>query len=386
MRSGQIKKRIKVLQVIWALSYGGAERVVMDISQALDREKFDVHICCTNGKGVFAESMEKQGIPVHVLADAEWKPVYLSGLKLVRLLRKERPAVLHSHGSGPLFDASFARLFYRVPLYVHTFHYGNYPHCSRKTLMAERVAARMPDQLVAVSNAQRSALVQYLKIPPSKIRTIWNGVAKNPNIGNQELIEAKKRELGIEPGDLTLGTVAIFSEQKGLAYLMESAARVMNILPNARFILVGDGPLRPELEKKARNIGLDSRVLFTGLRTDVQELLLAFDVFLMSSLWEGMALTLLEAMAAGKPVVATDVGDNSRIIKHGITGYIVRPKDAAQMADFIVRLGSDPKTLRKMGDEAWREYNNKFSRAKMAGEYGRLFEEGLPKEWMERRL
>jgi len=380
MRSGQVKKKIKILQVIWALLYGGAERVVMDLSQALDREKFDVHICCTNGKGVFAEGMEKQGIPVHVLADAEWKPVYLSGLKLIRLLRKERPAVLHSHGSGPLFDASFARLFYRVPLYVHTFHYGNYPHCSRKTLMAERVAARMPDQLVAVSNAQRSALVQYLKIPPGKIRTIWNGVAKNANMGNQELIEAKKRELGIEPGDLTLGTVAIFSEQKGLAYLMESAARVMNILPNARFILVGDGPLRPELEKKARNMGLDSRVLFTGLRTDVQELLLAFDVFLMSSLWEGMALTLLEAMAAGKPVVATDVGDNSRIIKHGITGYIVRPKDAAQMADSIIQLGSDPEALRKMGDEAWREYNNKFSREKMAGEYGRLFEEGLPKE------
>jgi glycosyltransferase involved in cell wall biosynthesis len=345
----------------------------MDLSQALDREKYDVHICCTNGRGVFAESIEKQGIPVHVLADAEWKPVYLSGFRLIRLLRKEKPAILHSHGSGPLFDASFARLFYRVPLYVHTFHYGNYPHCSRKTLMAERVAARMPDQLVAVSNAQRSALVQYLKIPPAKIRTIWNGVAKNPNVGNQELIESKKRELGIEPGDLTLGTVAIFSEQKGLAYLMESAARVMNILPKARFILVGDGPLRPELEKKARNMGLDSRVLFAGLRTDVQELLLAFDVFLMSSLWEGMALTLLEAMAAGKPVIATNVGDNSSIVKHGITGYLVQPKNAAQMAEYILLLGNNPNAMRTMGETALREYNDRFCREKMVGEYEKLF-------------
>lgn len=386
MRRGQIKKRIKVLQVIWALLYGGAERIVMDLSQSLDREKFDVHICCTNGKGVFAERMEKQGIPVHVLADAEWKPVYLSGLKLVRLLRKERPAVLHSHGSGPLFDASFARLFYRVPLYVHTFHYGNYPHCSRKTLMAERVAARMPDQLVAVSNAQRSALVQYLKIPPSKIRTIWNGVAKNPNIGNKELIDAKKGELGIQPGDLTLGTVAIFSEQKGFVYLLDSAAKVVNVLPKARFILVGDGPLRQELENKVRSMRLDSRVLFTGLRTDVQELLLTFDVFLMSSLWEGMALTLLEAMAAGKPVIATDVGDSSMIVKNGITGYLVPPKDPMQMADSILRLGSDPVAIRKMGEEALREYYDKFTLEKMMGEYGRLFEEGLPKEWIERRL
>lgn len=381
----QVKNKIKILQVIWSLAYGGAERVVMDISQTLDRDKFDVHICCTNGKGVFAERMEKQGITVHVLADAEWKPVYLSGLKLLRLLRNERPAVLHSHGSGPLFDASFARLFHRVPFYVHTFHYGNYPGCSPNKLIAERIASKRPDRLIAVSNAQRDALIQHLKIPPEKIQTIYNGVSKNQNINDNELINAKKRELGIQPGDFTLGTVAIFSEQKGLTFLLESAAKVINVLPKARFILVGDGPLRQELENKSRDLGLNSRVLFTGLRTDVHELLLAFDVFLMSSLWEGMALTLLEAMAAGKPVVATDVGDNSIIVKHGITGYIVRPKDAGQMADSILQLANDPLTKDKMGKEAVKEYSNRFTLDKMMKEYASLFEEGCSKKGMEQR-
>jgi glycosyltransferase involved in cell wall biosynthesis len=373
-----------VLQVIWSLSFGGAERVVMDLSEALGKERFDVHICCTNGKGVFAERMEAKGIPVHVLADAEWKPVYLSGVKLLRLALKERPAILHSHGTGPLLDSAFARLFSRVPLCVHTFHYGNYPYCTRKTLMAERLAARIPDQLVAVSNAQSRSLVQHLRIDPARIRTIWNGVGRNPHLGNQALIEEKKREMNLEPGDLALGTVAVFSEQKGLAYLLDSAKRVVESVPNARFILVGDGPLRPELEKKVRNMGLDSRVVFTGLRRDVQELLPAFDVFLMSSLWEGMALTLLEAMAAGKPVIATDVADNSLILKDGVTGYLVRPRDAAQMADAIIRLVSAPKAMEKMGQEALKAYNDRFTKAKMAGEYEKLYEQGLPKRWTKR--
>lgn len=381
----QVKNKIKIFQVIWSLAYGGAERVVMDISQTLDRDKFVVHICCTNGKGVFAERMEKEGITVHVLADAEWKPAYLSGLKLLRLLRKEKPEVLHSHGSGPLFDASFARLFCKVPFYIHTFHYGNYPGCSPNKLIAERIASKRPDRLIAVSNAQREALIHYLKIPPEKIQTIYNGVSKNRNLNNNELINAKKRELGIQPGDLTLGTVAIFLEQKGLTYLLETAARVSKALPQARFILVGDGPLRRELENKSRDLGLNSRVLFTGLRTDVQELLLAFDVFLMSSLWEGMALTLLEAMAAGKPAIATDVGDNSFIVKHGMTGYIVPPKDAAGMADAILQLLSDPLTRVNMGKEALKEYNNKFTLDKMTKEYADLFEEGDSKKGLEQR-
>lgn len=371
--------RIKVLQLISTLWIGGAEKVVSDIALNLDPHRYDVRVCCIKKKGVLAEDLERKDIPVYLLSHSGKKRSYISGFRLLNLIRSEKISILHSHGTAAFFDGAFAALFGRVPLYIHTFHFGNYPHYPSKYIFGERFASKVPHHLVSVSNHQREKLIQLQRIPAGRISTIYNGVVENHGIGNKELIEGKKKELNIAGNNIILGSAAVLSNQKGITYLLDAAKIVINSFKNVKFVIVGDGKLKTELEEKTKSLGLSNYVTFTGWRTDVPEVLLTFDVFLMSSLWEGLPVALLEAMAAGKSVVATSVGDNPLIVNNGITGYIVPPKKPEEMAESILKIINNPNKMRQMGEAALRQYKTKFTMHKMIQNYSNLYEEFLSK-------
>lgn len=377
MNSNYNKQRVKVLQLIASLGAGGAEKVSAQLALNLDPLRYEVSVCCIKWEGVWVEKLRRHNIPVYLLSSVGRVGQYLSGFKLASLLRKTKPTILHSHDNTALFDAAFSSLLCHIPLRFHTFHFGNYPYYPKKYLYGERLAAKIPNHLVAVSNHQCKKLIQHQKIPPHRIRTILNGVEENPYLGNKQIIEAKKKELKIDENDIVLGTVAVLSKQKGITYLLDAAKMLANSISNVKFVIVGDGNLMTELMEKTKRLGLKQKVIFTGLRYDVQQLLVMFDVFVMSSLWEGLPLTLIEAMAAAKPAISTDAGDNSILVQKGVTGYLVPPRNPSKMAEAILRIAKDRTRQSAFGQAALRRFRGNFSVQRMTLEYSNLYEEYL---------
>src|SRR5690606_24815376 len=196
------------------------------------------------------------------------------------------------------------------------------PHLPWKYLALERAFARMPDRLVAVGQVQKESIARALWLAPHRIETIWNGVDTARAVAADERMET--------PRDVPLvGSLSAFFPQKGLPTLLE-AARIVHLSGiRFRLQLVGDGPLRPAIEAEAARLGLGRIVEFPGWAPDASATLLpAFDIFVQSSHWEAMSLVGLEAMAAGRPILATTVGENPKVLEEERTALLVPPRDA----------------------------------------------------------
>jgi glycosyltransferase involved in cell wall biosynthesis len=256
---------------------------------------------------------------------------------------------------------------------VQTFHFGNYPHVKRRYLYAQRLAWRKYERLVAVSEAQRRALIEHVWVRPERITTIYNGVADNVVARQPEVRAAVREEFGVPPNGVVAGCIATMTAQKGIPHLLEAAASVTKSLPHVYFIIVGGGPLFDEMRGRAAALNLGPGVRFTNWRNDAVRLLAGFDVLVSSSLWEGFAMVLLEGMAAAKPIVATDVGDNSVAVADGINGFVVPAGDSAALAKAIASAVADPVRLRQMGCASHERFTRTFTVARMVEQYAALY-------------
>ena len=187
------------------------------------------------------------------------------------------------------------------------------------------------------------------------------------------LRERKRAELGLAPDTFVIGAVAVLTEQKGITYLLQAARTIVDKTPNVRVVVVGGGQLEQHLRREADARGLGGHVLFTGWRSDVSELMLAFDIFAMPSLWEAMPLVLLEALAAAQPIVLTTVGDNRRIVDDGAAGMLVPPRDPAALAAAVLDLIERPEARRALGARARRRFEQSFRTDRMVSSYQRLY-------------
>jgi len=201
---------------------------------------------------------------------------------------------------------------------------------------------------------------------------IYNGIS-----GQRYKLEEDpgfRRSLPVEPGDFICGTAVVLSEQKGLPYLIEAAKIVCAAEEKIRFLLAGDGPLRAELEAQAREAGLGDRFTFLGYRSDIPQLVSCFDLYVLSSLWEGLPLCLIEALAIGKPIVATRVGGNPELVQEGVNGYIVPPRDPAALAERVLQLYRDDALRRRMGEANVKRFQEEFSLETMIRQYTELYQ------------
>ena len=197
----------------------------------------------------------------------------------------------------------------------------------------------------------------------------------NAFLSERDAVRTRKRaELGIPLDAPVVGTIAVLSEQKGVQYLIEAARQIVDRIPQVCIVVAGDGVLREDLMRQAQAKGLGESIRFIGWRADVGELLLTFDLFVMSSLWEAMPLALLEAMAAGRPIVVTDVGDNRRIVLDGEAARVVPPADRPALAAAIVELLEHADTARGLGARARARFESRFTIAQMVAAYERLYE------------
>ena len=388
-------ERVNILYLITDLDIGGAEKALARTVIGLDKRKHNPTVCCLRGHGPVAEEIELAGVTV--------APLNMSGkfdlaavFKLFRLLWEEKINIIHSYLYHANILGRIVGRAARVPIIIssersvilsegvvnkNTLEMG-----SRLRRLMNGLSMRLSDRVVTVSELVRETLIAASKIDPKRLVTIHSGV----NLEDYKIdgdITAKKKSLGLETSALVIGAIGRLGRVKGVEYLLRAAAKVILKNPDAAFLIVGDGSQRGALEQLARSLHISHRVVFTGQRDDVPELLAVMDVLVLPSLYEGLPNAVLEAMAAGKPVIATRVGGTPEAVEDGVTGLLVPPRDPEALAEAIIALLQDQERAEAMGRAGRARVEKHFSVERMVQEtealYEELIREKMELEWAE---
>jgi glycosyltransferase involved in cell wall biosynthesis len=320
--------------------------------------------------------LSEQGISVHHLGRSRFDPRIATDV--ARLARRLGARILHVHGYAA---ADFGRVAARLAgcrLVLHE-HFAD-PRMPAYQGVADRLLAPLTDAAIAVSDSTREFLVAKRHVPADKVRLIWNGapLEEFAPVPRERALRVR-RELGIGESAPVVGAIGRLNAQKGHRHLVDAAALVLRRLPAARFVIAGDGDLLPGLRRQAEELGIASAVVLAGHRTDVPELLGAFDVFCLSSLYEGTPLALFEAMAAAKAIVSTSVDGCREVLDDGVTGLLVPPGDAASLADALERALCDDALRAELSAhalEASRKYDVRVCVDAMQALYDELLARG----------
>jgi glycosyltransferase involved in cell wall biosynthesis len=363
---------IRVLFVIDELDVGGTEQQILELVTRLDRRVFLPMVCCFR-PGRIAREIEAAGVAVFTLRKrAKVDPGLVA--RLVRLIRRERIDLVQTY----LFTANtwgrLAAILAGARVIVSS---------ERNVDMwEERYKQRLGtwlDRWTSRTIANSQAVAEYLVkkgLPREKIRVIYNGV-DGARFDAPVSPDATKAALGIPSDHVVVGLLARLEPQKDPRAFLEAAAIIAPAAPAVSFLVIGGGSLLAELKRAADALGIGPRVVFTGPTREVPALLAACDVSVMSSVKEGMSNTVMESMAAGKPMVATRVGGNAELIEEGETGLLVPPRDPAALARAIQRIVEDPALARAMGRQARERIAERCSVAVMVASTARLYEEAM---------
>jgi lipopolysaccharide/colanic/teichoic acid biosynthesis glycosyltransferase/glycosyltransferase involved in cell wall biosynthesis len=382
--------RIKILRVIARMNVGGPAIHVVNLTAGLDPTRFDSRLVTGTenpGEGslldlALAHGIEPVVIP-EIVGQATLKPRDLKALvALYRLIRRERPHIVHTHAAKPGVLGRVAARLAGVPVVVHTFHghilHGYYgPVMTWLLRRMERMLAHRSDRIIAVSEHVKQDLVRYDVAPPDKISVIPLGFDLRPFLDSGEHRGALYRELGLTNGVRLIGIVGRIFPIKNHRLFLDAAARVAVEERSARFVVVGDGVLRPEMEAHARGLGIADRVTFTGWRRDLPRIYPDLDVLVVSSRNEGTPVSAIEAMASACPVVATRVGGLPDLIEDGETGHLVPSEDAPALAAAILRVLREPDTARRLAEAARAQVRERFRAERLIGDMERLYSELL---------
>jgi glycosyltransferase involved in cell wall biosynthesis len=367
--TGPTPRKTNLLIVVAGLGIGGAEVVIQRIAETLDRSRFNLTIACLKMRGAIGEELARNGVDVVVLKKGAGTD-YLTLFRLLNFIRKRRIDVVHTHTTDALIEAAFCRLVYPRFRLVHTFHFGKYPRTPGKAARFERIGSRFTDDLIAVGNVQREQLKAAYGFKDQAIGRIWNGV----NYRAKDDGRAFREKLGVRDGTALIGTLATLIEQKGLFDLLTVAKQLRDGGADVHFVIVGEGRLRPALEQKRRELGLDDTVTLAGWVNDAAAVALpAFDVFFQPSLWEAMSIALLEAMSAGKPPVTTRTGEAPFMVEHDVDGLLVDVSDTFAMVQALRRLIGDRALRERMGSAAASKVARQFTVEQMTRNYEQVY-------------
>lgn len=358
---------LTVIHLIDTLRLGGAERLLVTTVKHLNPARFLSKVVVLGPPFDLQPDLERLGVPVHRLGlrgPFDW----VRGVgHLAGLLRHERPAILHTHLRYATFYGRVAGLLAGVPTMVRSLHSTEYSHWTSSRLrfqcrrFADRVAGSwLQEGYIAVSDAVRDDYARHLGL--QHVEVIHNYVDvdefRAPAPGQRE---ATRADFGWTSRDFVLLHVARLDWEKGQTYLLQSMQEIQARLPEARLLLVGDGPHDGALRAEARALGLADRVVFAGLRQDLPALFQMADVFVFPSVAEGFGLALLEAMASGCAVVASRVEGIAEVIEDGVDGLFVPPRDPQALAQAVLRLHADATLRRALGQQARRTVQRRFS-------------------------
>ena len=369
---------LKLLHVIGDSRFGGAGRIILRLGQVAQAEGWDVDILTTDP--VFQQAVRQYGLGLANwdVVRREIRPLWdLAGLvRLRNFLRREHYDIVHTHTSKGGFVGRLAARLANVPVIVHTAHgfafHERSPRSTRFFYSAlERIAARWCDRIVSVSEFHRRWALELGICKSPEILAIPNGIAAlpNPTVSAAQL----RRQLGATDRDMVILSMARLAPDKGLEYLITAATLLLRSERQFRIVIAGDGPVRARLEELALNLGVADRVNFLGFREDVSDLLAACDLVVLPSLREGLSIALLEAMAAGKPIIATSIGSHRELASQAEIARLVPPADAPALCEAILQVWRDPTLRTRLGATARTLFESYYSEDRMLNSYKQLY-------------
>ena len=373
-------RRLRVGFVLHIMQVAGAEVLVREIIHQL-ADRIDPFVLCLDGIGPLGESLQAENIPVihlHRRPGRDWGVVG----RMADCIRRHRIEILHAHQYTPFFYSALARVrCLGKPRLIFTEHGRHYPdHVSRRRRWMNRLLLRrLATAVNACCHFSARALADVDGFSLPSVEVIENGIDLRRYAPRADRA-ALRHSLGLDPARRYVGCVARFHPVKDHAMLLRGFAAVAQARPDVDLLLVGDGPLRADLQRQAAELGVVDRVRFLGVRSDIPDLLQALDVFALTSVSEAASLTVLEAMASRLPVVVTAVGGNPEMVRQEVDGLLVPRGDDRALASALLRVLDDPAFGHHLGEAGRARVEQHYQLANTVDRYGRLYRRlmGLP--------
>lgn len=366
---------MRILHITFDMAIGGTEQVIRQLVENLHRDDFESFIYCIDGKiGALGELLKSQGVSVY---GQQTRNPGLD-MSLVRhlksYLREQQIDIVHCHQYTPYVYGLFAALGSPVKV-LFTEHGRFYPDSYKwKRYLVNPLLSLFTGKITAISKATAKALVKYENFPRSKISVVYNGMhfEIDPELKNQ--LASIRDEYGLPDSAFLYGTISRLDSIKNQKMMIAAFARVARTHPQSRLLIIGDGPERQTLERQVKALNVDEKVIFTGFKTNPKPWFHLMDAFLLSSFSEGTSMTLLEAMACGKPSVVTNVGGNPEIVEDNLSGLICPNDDTEAFHTAMRSLIDDPSLAKRLGEAGRQRYQEQFSVSNMCREYQNIYQ------------
>ena len=363
--------KLKVLQIVEDLKIGGLERVIQMLALGLPKERYAVKVWCLTKGGAIADELRAAGVDVEILGmGPRCSASFL--LKLRKKIRDSRVDILHAHGYTASTIGRTAGFMGGVPVMIAHVH-SAYRSYTTKQLLIEKALSLVTDKIICCSNAVADFVTGREKISSGKVAVVYNGVA---DMRRQAEAAVTRTGFGLSSQDFVISVTASFVYNKGHSYFLEAMREIVKAHPEAKVLLAGDGPLRGELEESVKKLGIAANVIFCGIVRDIGPFLATVDLAVLPSVdREGLSISILEAMSAGRAVIGTEVGGNSEAVSEGKTGLLVPPRDPDALARAVLSLIGDRGKLERMGRAAREAYQEKFTQSGMIAGVAKIYEE-----------
>ena len=355
-------KKIKVFHIITKLELGGAQRVTLQTLSSLNRELFSPGLITSSQGMLLKEALQINDLQVFLLPSLvrEISPLndLIALLKIWKILRSEKVDIVHTHCSKAGVVGRWAAYLAGVPIRIHAVHgfaFSDFlPRWWRLLyIFIEKLTSKITTHFFLDSRANAEQGRRHRLFRRDNYSQVTPGIPLTQFIEAEVNIAKERERMGISQGEKVVGMIACFKPQKAPLDFIRLAGRVVERLPKTRFLLVGDGELRGDVEKLIGQLGLESRVILAGWRWDIPQIIALCQVVVLTSLWEGMPTVLPMAHAMRKPVVATRVDGSAEVVRNGENGFLVPPRNPEEMADKVIYLLQHPAVARQMGERGY---------------------------------
>lgn len=350
-------KPYRILQVIGTSLLAGTEKAMVSLVKGMDKDLFQTEVVCFS-KGPLVQELSVNKIRTTIIPRRRKIDLNLL-LRLFCFLKRNRFSLIHVHSDR---IASFAAKLAGIRIIVETRHGIGYlpEEMNRWKFFLYKLASNPSTKIIAVAESVKADLIKQARIDPERIEVIYNGINIEPV--SSEYQPNVLGSLGLpKDGYSLVATFGRFEPIKGHRYVLESAKEVLKFFPHTIFLIVGDGPMRKNLEELTQFLDIRENVVFTGWQKNVLAIMRYTDIVILPSLREGLSITGLEALSLGKPIIATSVGGNPEIVQHGSNGLLVPPKDSKELAKAIISLLASSDLIEKYGKVSRKLVAERFS-------------------------
>lgn len=365
-------RHIRIVHLATRLIFAGMGQVVASLVRDLPSRRYRSAIWCIEEADSLGQKLQSEGYKVIALGRNRRRDFGLF-FRIATLVRREQIDILHCHDDLSWFYGTIGARLGRISRILVTMH-GRRPEFSRRHLWEQRALAGLTKSVVCVSSYLRQQIITEIGASPNKVVVVRNGIPLRLGQLRREQRQRARDIFGVPDSAIVVGSVGRLAEVKNLDLLIAAVADARAAVPVLRLVLVGEGPCQEHLIRKVTALGLSEVVIFTGLRNDVPELLPGFDLYVCSSDYEGVSLSILEAMAAARAVIATAVGGNPEIVHHNKTGILVERRNHRALAQALVELSRDAARRLQLGQQAKDAVEKIYGSDRMIDDYDALYQ------------